>query len=133
DVVIKVAKALGHAHERGVFHRDVKPSNIMITDDRIGLKVLDLGIGRLRTNISEGSDLGTMTMPGGPLGTPAFMPPEQWYDATSVTEASDIYSLVITLFYMVAGQLPFKGRNVMFQHLNDPPPRLRKFRPDAPK
>lgn len=132
QVIIHVAEALEHAHERRVLHRDIKPSNIMITDDRIGLKVLDLGIGRLLSDESN-SDHATLTQQGGPLGTPAFMPPEQWYDATSVTEASDIYSLGITLFYIVAGQLPFKGRNVMFQHLNDAPPRLRKFRPDAPK
>ncbi|QDU59662.1 Serine/threonine-protein kinase PknB [Planctomycetes bacterium Pan216] len=132
--IVAVAEALGHAHQHGVVHRDVKPSNIMITDDN-ELKVLDMGIARLVSSSGGAQTTQQLTQDSAGLGTPEVMPPEQWADPTSVTAASDIYSLGCTLFYMLTGQMPFLANNInelMFCHLNDDPPKASSFRKDIP-
>jgi TolB-like protein/ketosteroid isomerase-like protein len=99
---LEVARALDHAHSRQIVHRDIKPANIMI--DREGVvKVADLGLAKAR---SEESGL---TQAGAVYGTPAFMAPEQASDAASADQRSDIYSLGVTLYFLLTGAKPFAG------------------------
>jgi hypothetical protein len=86
-----LAASAAAAHARGVIHRDVKPSNVMLTADEPGLKLLDFGVSKLMASDEEHTQSGVM------IGTPAFMAPEQ-RSATDATPASDIYSLGMTLF-----------------------------------
>ncbi|NUO47371.1 MAG: protein kinase, partial [Polyangiaceae bacterium] len=121
-MVVKVARALGHAHERGVVHRDVKPSNIFLVgsgwDDP---RVLDFGVAR----VLMGTKL--MTRSGTALGTPAYMAPEQARGRREVDARADAYALGCLLFECLSGQPPFEGEDVMAvlaKVLFDDPPRL---------
>ena len=125
-LIRQVADALQFAHEAGIIHRDVKPSNIMI--DRDGNAFLtDFGLARL----AEGS--GTLT--GSLLmGTPAYVSPEQGRGEL-VDARSDQYSFGVILFQLVTGQLPFDGDTPMatvMQHLQEPPPPPRMINPKLP-
>lgn len=135
DYMITVAEVLVHAHKRDVIHRDVKPPNIMLTDDG-GLKVLDLGIAQLRTPGKERENSSTVLTQGDiALGTPEVMAPEQWADAQSVTAASDIYSLGCTLFYTLTGRMPFVSRNreeLLFAAISAPRPSATVLRSHVP-
>jgi serine/threonine protein kinase len=130
--IMAAAEGLGHAHSRGYIHRDVKPNNIMITDDD-QVKVLDLGLAKVVTpDLGKDSRLTQMAMG---LGTPSVMPPEQWADAASVSAASDIYSLGCTFFYLLTGQMPFHASNMrelMYCHMSEPPPKAANLRSDVP-
>jgi serine/threonine protein kinase len=133
DVIREVASALEHAHSCGVIHRDIKPNNIMITNDG-EVRVLDMGIARLVDPSARNAPGLTRHVAG--MGTPEVMPPEQWADASSVSPASDIYSLGCTFFYLLAGRMPFVGEDLhtlMTAHLTKPTPDIRQIRPDAPR
>lgn len=123
----QAASALGFAHSRGVVHRDVKPSNIMVVGaDRV--KVTDFGIAR----VAQGSTLRTAT--GMSLGTPLYMSPEQ-IEGGTVDSRSDIYSLGAVLFEMLAGRPPFEGHDplsVAFKHVHAAPPRPSTLNGDVP-
>src|SRR5207237_554121 len=118
-VVAQAVAGLGYAHRRGVIHRDIKPSNLMVTDEGV-LKIMDFGIARVR-----GSQ--QMTRTGDFQGTLAYASPEQ-IRGEHVDERSDIYSLAIVLYKMLAGVVPFDGVGdyaLMTAHLQTPPPPLR--------
>jgi serine/threonine protein kinase len=100
ELVCQAAKGLGHAHRQGIVHRDVKPSNIMLTFDG-NVKVLDFGIATVKTN--GNSDL---TAFGQFLGTSRYAAPEQFADSHNVDERADIYSLGATLFMMLTNESP---------------------------
>jgi serine/threonine-protein kinase len=132
---LAIAQALQHAHERGVIHRDVKPGNIMISD-RGELKVLDMGLARLLQPEVETESQSHLTRETPRMGTPEVMPPEQWADAHAVTPASDLYSLGCTLYFMLTGQMPFRGsdnRALMAAHLMEKPRPPSELRPGIPK
>lgn len=121
-VVTQVAAALTAAEKEGIVHRDIKPSNIMLSragDGELLVKVIDFGLAK---SIETSEDAATITQ-GGFLGTPHFASPEQLEEG-DVDTRSDIYSLGVTLFYMLAGRTPFSGSmaQVMSQHLHRPPP-----------
>jgi serine/threonine-protein kinase len=122
-VALGVASALEAAHRRGLVHRDVKPGNILITDDG-DVKVTDFGIARA---VSEAS----MTVTGTTLGSVHYFSPEQ-ARGDEVTGASDVYALGIVLYEMLAGRRPFEGDSaagVALKRLNEDPPPPSTFRP----
>jgi eukaryotic-like serine/threonine-protein kinase len=125
DIVRQLTSGLAAAHERGIVHRDIKPGNIMLLRDRV-VKLLDFGLARL-------SDA-TVTGPGPVTGTVAYMSPEQ-LDGDAVGPASDLFSLGVVLYEMIAGVRPFRGDSpiVMMQAIrtHDPEP-MRKRHPAVP-
>ncbi|GEM_PF-5744107 len=127
SVSIQTAVGLAFAHEKGVIHRDVKPSNLMFAKEG-RVKILDLGIAKvLHEEAPEKSKMG--------LGTLVYMPPEQTRDASTVDERADIYSLGATLYKMVTGNAPFKYKSVeeMIQAIRrEPLPDPRLHVPELP-
>lgn len=125
EVIRKVALALGYAHDRGVVHRDLKPSNILI--DTVGEPVVtDFGLAR-----REGAGDPQLSRDGVPLGTPAYMSPEQVVGKSdAIGPASDIFSLGVILYQLLAGRLPYHGgaAEVMVQVVTEPAPPPSSFR-----
>ncbi|MGO8854901.1 MAG: serine/threonine-protein kinase [Steroidobacteraceae bacterium] len=126
EIIARTADALGFAHKQQVVHRDIKPANLMYDPSTDVLKITDFGIARL-------TGAGT-TRTGIVLGTPSFMSPEQ-LEGRSVTGHSDLFSLGVSLFQLLTGQLPFTADSMtglMQQIAEAPHPPLRAFRPDLP-
>ena len=129
--LIQIAHALDHAAVHGVIHRDVKPSNILITKEGRA-KLIDMGLARLLKPTDPGDDL---TASGVTLGTFDYISPEQARDPRNADIRSDIYSLGCTLFFMLTGRPPFHEGTVLqklLQHQGDEPPDIRGFIPGAP-
>jgi tetratricopeptide (TPR) repeat protein len=99
EIVTEAAEGLAKAHAQGVVHRDVKPGNLMITDD--GVKVLDFGLAKF-------ADALQLTMPGSTIGTVAYMSPEQARGEEADTR-SDVWALGVVLYEMLTGRVPFGG------------------------
>ena len=129
DILRQVAAALSKAHEQSIVHRDVKPENIMLS--RSGeVKVADFGLARVTTDDATGR-----TQAGVAMGTPLYMSPEQ-IEGRSIDSRSDIYSLGITAYHMLAGEPPFQGDTplaVAMQHVNKAPPPLAERAADTPQ
>jgi serine/threonine-protein kinase len=126
DLASRTAAALGFAHKQQVVHRDIKPANLMYDAGTDILKITDFGIARLT---GAGS-----TRTGIVLGTPSFMSPEQ-LEGRTVTGHSDLFSLGVSLFQLLTGQLPFTADSMtglMQQIAEAPHPPLHAFRPDLP-
>ncbi|MEO7207300.1 MAG: serine/threonine-protein kinase [Steroidobacteraceae bacterium] len=126
EIVSRTAEALGFAHKQQVVHRDIKPANLMYDPSTDVLKITDFGIARL-------SGAGS-TRTGIVLGTPSFMSPEQ-LEGRTVTGHSDLFSLGVSLFQLLTGQLPFTADSMtglMQQIAEAPHPPLRAIRPDLP-
>ena len=126
DIAAQVASALQFAHESGVVHRDIKPGNIMVLRGNQA-KIMDFGIARMR--VSE-----VQTQVGLVLGSPKYMSPEQ-VSGRRVDHRSDIFSLGVVLFEMVAGMAPFSGKDMgelMFTVVNTQPPRPSQLNPAVP-
>jgi tRNA A-37 threonylcarbamoyl transferase component Bud32 len=131
DYARQAALGLQHAHERGMVHRDVKPDNLMLTPDGT-VKVLDFGLAAL-TAEREG---GGLTEESVFMGTPDYVAPEQAEDARQADARSDVYSLGCSLYHLLTGQVPYPAATSLLKvlaHREQPPPPLRRLRPDVPE
>ncbi|MDR1140212.1 MAG: serine/threonine protein kinase, partial [Planctomycetaceae bacterium] len=131
NYLIQISHALSHAADHGVVHRDVKPSNILITREGRA-KLIDMGLARLLDPSESKEDL---TASGVTLGTFDYISPEQARDPRSADIRSDIYSLGCTFFFMLSGRPPFPEGTVLqklLQHQGDEPPDIRAFQPNIP-
>ncbi len=136
-VVRQAARPLGAAHAVGLIHRDVKPSNLLLTPSGT-VKLLDLGIARWLEEEADASDP-LLTQADDQIGTLDFMaPPEQWDDPRLVDARTDLYGLGCTLHALLTGKAPYASNTVRSRtgkrkaHIDSPIPDLRTLRPDAP-
>jgi serine/threonine protein kinase len=129
QILVGVADALAYAHAQGVVHRDVKPDNIMLDRVTGRTMVTDFGIARAAAGDSR------LTVTGVAIGTPAYMSPEQALGERELDGRSDIYSLGVIGYQMLAGETPFKASNtpaMLVKHVSETPRPLLSLRPDAP-
>ena len=119
-IVGQVCRALDYAHKRKVVHRDIKSSNIMWTKDR-QVKLMDFGLAKVLEEVK-----GYQTIAS---GTPYYMSPEQAL-GKEIDHRTDIYSLGVTMFEMVTGELPFKSGDAVYHHIHTPPPEAKSLLPD---
>jgi eukaryotic-like serine/threonine-protein kinase len=161
DYIRQAAHGLQHAHERGLIHRDIKPTNLLLTmsreesvraalsgviaspsSARLGsnepvtgvVKILDLGLARLQET-ADGEAPSRLTHEGFVIGTPDFLAPEQARNASKVDIRADIYALGGTLFYLLTGEVPYPGgtpTEKLLRHAIDPVPEVRPLRPEVP-
>lgn len=106
-IMDQLLAGLQFSHERGIVHRDVKPDNVMLTDDQT-VKIADFGIARI-----EGSGA---TVVGTMLGTPSYMSPEQWRGDAQIDARSDIYAAGVMLYHLLTGKRPFEGNQSAIMH-----------------
>ncbi|KAA3663920.1 MAG: hypothetical protein DWQ04_08340 [Chloroflexi bacterium] len=126
-IMREISEALAYAHDKGIIHRDIKPGNIMITEDGKAV-LMDFGIVKLVDQSVA------MTMTGTLMGTPAYMAPEQALGQPGDVRA-DIYSMGIMLFQIVTGELPFNAETpmgIIMKHVSDPPPFAGSLNPALP-
>lgn len=131
EVITAIGNGLSAAHKQGIVHRDIKPLNIIIAKDKQNLaesvKILDFGLAKIKSGELLGSFVQAKT--SGLMGSPYYMAPEQWSDEEPDAR-SDVYSLGVMLFQMLAGDVPFKGSSIpaiMKKHLSDAPPAFADF------
>jgi serine/threonine-protein kinase len=128
DLAVQMCEALHYAHQRGVVHRDFKPSNLMITA-KGQVKLTDFGI-------AKDLDATGLTATGRTLGTAAYMAPEQIRGTPAVSHKTDLYALGVVLYQMLTGRTPFEGATavvLMHCHLNEPAPRPSAKTAEIPK
>ncbi|MFO0675231.1 MAG: protein kinase [Polyangiaceae bacterium] len=131
DILTQVLAALSEAHALEIIHRDLKPENVILEPMRSGkdfVKVVDFGLAKMRAEVTAPS----ITSPGIVCGTPEYMSPEQ--GRGDVLDArSDLYSVAVILFQLLAGRLPFEAESptqVVLMHLTEPPPDPRHIAPE---
>jgi serine/threonine protein kinase len=125
-LTLQMARALGFAHERGLIHRDVKPQNVLLNEDGQP-KMTDFGIAR-------SVDVEGVTVTGTVLGTSEYIAPEQ-ARGQRVDALTDVYSLGVLLYELLAGRVPFQGESfvaIALRHVNEPAPSVLELRPDCP-
>ena len=124
EIAAQVAEGLAKAHAQGVVHRDIKPGNLIITDEAV--KILDFGLAKFATALQ-------LTTEGSTLGTAAYMSPEQ-VRGEEADARSDLWSLGVVLYEMLAGRVPFHGayaEAVAYAIRNEAPAPLRAQRPEV--
>ncbi len=126
-IIIQVCEALGHAHKKGVVHRDMKPSNIIISRDQNGhemVHLVDFGIAKVLSR--PGETMAELTQSGELIGSPLYMSPEQC-EGENLDGRSDIYSLGCVMFQCITGKPPFGGKNVVkiiLSHIRETSPEI---------
>ena len=142
DIATQVAAALDAAHEAHVVHRDIKPDNIMVRRRDHIVKVLDFGLAKpvetlgSRVDTEAGTRLKVKTEPGVVMGTVAYMSPEQSEGSASIDHRTDIWSLGVVLYEMIAGRVPFEGKDVHRQIIaiqDEAPVPLSRFAEGVPE
>lgn len=126
QIMTQIGSALGYAHARGMIHRDVKPSNVLI-DEQGNCLLTDFGLARMMQASSD-----RLTSAGAIMGTPAYMSPEQG-KGDSVDLRSDLYSLGVIFYEMLTGQVPYQDTlpmMVVIKHIRDPLPSARELAPE---
>jgi serine/threonine protein kinase len=141
DYVRQAALGLQHACEKGLVHRDVKPSNLILqtSGSQAGgfgtVKLLDLGLALLQQPLIDTSASGPLTVAGKVVGTVDFLAPEQARDASNVDIRADVYGLGCTFYFLLTGQAPFDGAtitNKLFKHALEEPKPVESVRPEVP-
>jgi serine/threonine protein kinase len=137
DYIAQAARGLHYAHTQRVVHGDVKPANMLLSQDGT-VKITDLGLARLLNSTSPSDllhDKAASPNPNAIVGTVSFMPPEQAFRPSEVDHRADIYSLGCSLYFLLTGRLLFDEVNMyahLVAHRDRPRPLLRDARPDAP-
>jgi serine/threonine protein kinase len=126
---IDLLEALAYAHEQSIIHRDIKPTNVMVTDDGT-IKVMDFGLSRRTSEMSSETNAGEI------LGTIAYLAPERFLGKVADAR-SDLYSVGVVMYEVFTGRVPFKSPTddlvaVIFAHVNDVPPSLRTINRAVP-
>lgn len=133
EAVRQAAVALAHAHAHGLVHRDVKPSNLLVSSEGV-VKLADLGLARL----SGETNVEIVTATGNVVGTADYLAPEQAAGNADLDSHSDMYNLGCVLFRLLVGRPPFHGERYdtalkkLFGHVRDEPPRIERIRDDIP-
>jgi tetratricopeptide (TPR) repeat protein len=122
SVALQVAAGLQYAHEQGIVHRDIKTANLFLTTDKV-VKIMDFGLAKMFEEVRGGTTVIS--------GTPFYMSPEQIV-GLAVDQRTDLYSLGITLFELVTGQVPFSQGDIAYHHRHSPPPDPRDLVEDLP-
>ena len=133
QITLQVLEGLAAAHAKGIVHRDMKPANVFIVrrGERDFVKLLDFGISKMH---QEGETSG-LTMTGVAMGTPTYMAPEQFFDARSVDGRSDLYSVAVMLYELLAKRLPFEAQSyaeLVVKVRTEVPPPLSTLAPGVP-
>lgn len=132
----QAARGLEYAHKKGVYHRDVKPGNLLV-DGEGTIKILDLGLARFRGGGGANSaPERALTQSGQILGTVDFMPPEQALNTKHADHRADVYSLGCSLYYLLSSKVLYPGKTIMEKlvaHREKPIPSLREMRQDVPE
>src|SRR5215211_493377 len=128
-VLDDMLSAMAHAARRGVTHRDLKPENVLVSPHG-SVKIADFGIALAHENVARLTNTGTA------LGTPAYMSPEQAGGGAPPDPRTDLYSLGVIAYELLAGRLPFPDEGaplaLLYRHVHEPVPPLRATAPDAP-
>ena len=133
---VQMCRALAAAHLKGIVHRDLKPHNVQLcvkADGALLVKILDFGVAKILASPDGSQSVKTRT--GSLMGTPLYMSPEQCKGAGVLDHRTDIYSLGVMLFEMLAGRPPFMAEGVgelFAKHMLEEPPQLTEFAPNAP-
>ncbi len=143
ELALQFCHGMHYAHSKGMVHRDIKPENILLTSDGL-IKITDFGIAMLDSGVGgdggDGSvafmDLATaggeITSAGAIMGSPYYMPPEQWEDSHGVDFRADIYSFGVCMYEMFCGRRPYKGSVRDAWRVNESPLDPRQIRPEVP-